>query len=360
MQVAYRTVCLSEADKSALISINSQYEETRQLIVLKPPLRDEFVDLPFIFDQSMDSQTVNQAKHDLLSEHSCVETTIDIFSEIKEHHEPYIQQTRHNDCSACSTLGRRRSKRSDNYEPTLDCSYSDKYLLVETVDSGSDSMQDAGSGQRKMTNVGQSFKPSGPCIAASFVKEPVTKRLLCCVRLSPEKGAHRFVEIVAHLREHLEQWSITPTLCGTASCPEYAQSIKERLMTVFPSCAIINKFLNPASLQRMFRETVLNIHPSLNDAYGMTIVEAAACGVVSVVSSDGSVGAVDLFTNFCGQNNPLLLSDMTNHEEVANNIVRYLASPQPEKLRRQQFCYTAANSWTGKQFATALSNVLIK
>ncbi len=38
------------------------------------------------------------------------------------------------------------------------------------------------------------------------------------------------------------------------------------------------RFLGPADLARIFEATVLNVHPPLYDAYGMTVVEAASQG----------------------------------------------------------------------------------
>ncbi len=45
-----------------------------------------------------------------------------------------------------------------------------------------------------------------------------------------------------------------------------------------PDAIIEESFLGPTELADILSATVLNIHPCLYDAYGMTIVEAASQG----------------------------------------------------------------------------------
>ncbi|EGD76349.1 hypothetical protein PTSG_01049 [Salpingoeca rosetta] len=247
------------------------------------------------------------------------------------------------------------------------------------------------------TNNGESRQPQSA---------PHVRRLLCCVRLSPEKGAMRFAEMVAHLREDLRRHNIVPTLCGAVADADYATAVRQALRSTSPNCQVINRFLDARALQQLFRETVINVHPSLHDAFGMTIVEAAACGAVSLVSDDGTVGAVDLFrttaaaltsqrhthhaeasattttnrpdtdtalvgvvetsTLACAPSSsmpsipgslPLLLCDVTNPQACAARIRAFLALPDAEKHERQRQCHAIANSWTRTQYARALANI---
>ena len=46
-----------------------------------------------------------------------------------------------------------------------------------------------------------------------------------------------------------------------------------------PDAIIEERFLGPADLANIFAATVLNIHPCLYDAFGMTIVEAGSQGL---------------------------------------------------------------------------------
>lgn len=58
---------------------------------------------------------------------------------------------------------------------------------------------------------------------------------------------------------------------------------------------IIDSFLSAEEMCDLYRRSVLNFHPAHHDAYGMTIVEAAACSCPTLASSSGEVGAVDFF-----------------------------------------------------------------
>jgi hypothetical protein len=55
-----------------------------------------------------------------------------------------------------------------------------------------------------------------------------------------------------------------------------AQGIKARLREVAPTCTVIERFLGAQELAWLYTRARLNIHPALHDAYGMTVVEAAA------------------------------------------------------------------------------------
>lgn len=54
------------------------------------------------------------------------------------------------------------------------------------------------------------------------------KYLACCVRLSPEKSPHFFVEVVERIAPSLAAMGVTPLLMGSAAAPEYAAELKVR------------------------------------------------------------------------------------------------------------------------------------
>ena len=56
-------------------------------------------------------------------------------------------------------------------------------------------------------------------------------------------------------------------------------------------CVILDSFLPPASLAAVFSRTLVNFHPCSYDAYGMTIIEAAALSVPSIIAAGDHVGA---------------------------------------------------------------------
>eukprot|EP00056_Hartaetosiga_gracilis_P016002 m.3569 g.3569 ORF g.3569 m.3569 type:complete len:331 (+) comp3622_c0_seq1:685-1677(+) len=230
-------------------------------------------------------------------------------------------------------------------------------------------------------------------------------RLLCCVRLSPEKHAMNFVKIVRVLRDRgvLSRFNITPTLCGATSDDAYAQVVKDSLRQVCgeDGCEIIDGFVSPQRLVQLFCESIVNIHPSRHDAYGMTIVEAAACGTISLVSNDGTVGAVQLFRSFCDSNTAIisrsgkkcgkkrdegddrcgfeceddedvstlsihdlvLLNDIEDDQACATQIEKVIAALNAahltrDALRSKKKIVKAATSWTTAQYAQALSSLL--
>eukprot|EP00055_Hartaetosiga_balthica_P001853 m.2058 g.2058 ORF g.2058 m.2058 type:complete len:475 (-) comp1708_c0_seq1:172-1596(-) len=233
-------------------------------------------------------------------------------------------------------------------------------------------------------------------------------RLLCCVRLSPEKHALSFVNVVRVLcqRGVVQQLGLVPTLCGSEADGDYARLVKATLRNVCDDCQcecdIIDGFVTHNELQRLFTETLVNIHPSKNDAYGMTIVEAAACGAISLVSNDGSVGAVELFETFMKNNKEvsanscILLENVDDAEACASQIAAHLLQTADEESNanvepmegkgtvttmdkewgddhcdtdkeeslsgynsRSDTLVQIANSWTQTQYATALSSLLL-
>ncbi len=107
--------------------------------------------------------------------------------------------------------------------------------------------------------------------------------LVCCVRLVPDKNAALFVTLVERLAATLRQLQIIPFLCGAAADQAYAEKVKKDLRRVFPESVIEENFLSAEAMATIFQQTVLNVHPSLYDAYGMTIVEAAAFEAPSLV-----------------------------------------------------------------------------
>ncbi|XP_057862900.2 uncharacterized protein LOC131071196 [Cryptomeria japonica] len=130
------------------------------------------------------------------------------------------------------------------------------------------------------------------------------KYISCCVRLSPEKNADLFASIVESLAGFMEDQGILPFLCGGAhGGGEYADSIKQRVRVAFPKAVIYEGFMGPTQLADVFSQTLLNVHPCIYDAYGMTIVEAAAFEAPSIVhvGLGGAVGAAEFLDPEKGQ-----------------------------------------------------------
>eukprot|EP00271_Cylindrocystis_brebissonii_P014242 TRINITY_DN35538_c0_g1_i1.p1 TRINITY_DN35538_c0_g1~~TRINITY_DN35538_c0_g1_i1.p1 ORF type:complete len:519 (-),score=109.41 TRINITY_DN35538_c0_g1_i1:467-2023(-) len=122
--------------------------------------------------------------------------------------------------------------------------------------------------------------------------------LACCVRLSPEKNAALFGALVEELAPFLLEQGVRPLLCMGA--PEgitpYGARIRERVTAAMPSAHVVEGFSGPKEMARLYGQTLLNLHPCLYDAYGMTVVEASAFGAPSLLHQGrgGAVGAAEL------------------------------------------------------------------
>ncbi|KAL7490515.1 hypothetical protein ACHAWT_000089 [Skeletonema menzelii] len=142
--------------------------------------------------------------------------------------------------------------------------------------------------------------------------------LTCVSRLSPEKSPHVFVNLIQQLGgvEFLRNHCLVPILCGAKSVDSYADEVIQSFQSVCSDddsnwpCIVIDHHLGPNELAAIFSHTVLNVHPCLYDAYGMTMVESAAFGVPSIVNFGGKVGAAALL----GENEGCVALDLSGME----------------------------------------------
>lgn len=139
-----------------------------------------------------------------------------------------------------------------------------------------------------------------PSIVASLTTTDRRRRYLvtCIARLSPEKNVENFCRFVSANRIILDDCGFVPLLAGSAADEEYAARIKNQLRRVAPHAIFIDSFLSPKELASVFTITALNFHPCEYDAFGMTIIEAAAFSVPSIiVAANGAVGASAIVGN---------------------------------------------------------------
>jgi hypothetical protein len=133
-----------------------------------------------------------------------------------------------------------------------------------------------------------------PGSAFSLASLPGYRHITCAVRLSSEKGPHRFGPLLTCLDEAcpglLDTCNLQPLVCGNGPDAAYVAAVhglvkdaSERSGGRVPPPVFITTFLGPSEMGTIFASTALNVHTPLADAYGMTIVEAAALGVPSLV-----------------------------------------------------------------------------
>lgn len=177
--------------------------------------------------------------------------------------------------------------------------------------------------------------------------------LTCLVRLSEDKGPHRFVRLLQRLQEKdPDIWTrlcIAPLLLGAPTQIEYAHHIRELLKSSVPNAIVMDTFLQPQQLATILQNSVLNIHPALYEAYGMTIVEAAAMGCPSVVHCQG-IGATQLLQP---RKEAVFSIDLTDEDKVVEEISRIL-SDQSLLSNVAHRAYEFATSWTEAEHGQAL------
>ncbi|KAK9822651.1 hypothetical protein WJX81_003711 [Elliptochloris bilobata] len=155
---------------------------------------------------------------------------------------------------------------------------------------------------------------------------PALRMDLARIPLPADKDPLRFVEVVECLaaKGALERLQVTPLLLGSAQTP-YAHQLRERFRAAAPGVRVEARFLGPDDMARIYAQTLLNLHPCLYDAFGMTVVEAASQGAPSVFNRGGAVGAGDLLSPARGEAIELDLAQPAG--AIADELVGLLSDP---------------------------------
>jgi hypothetical protein len=140
----------------------------------------------------------------------------------------------------------------------------------------------------------------------------------CVVRLDPAKEAMRFPEVVAAIlgaasrlardEPHEEDRRIVAFVAGAAGDRAYAAEVVAALRGTGVDVVVAESFLNAPTMAAVYAGAALNVHPSAYEAYGMTIVEAAACGVPTLVHHSRDAGAKGGLSTRVGAAGELLLA----------------------------------------------------
>eukprot|EP01062_Namystynia_karyoxenos_P043756 TRINITY_DN32035_c0_g1_i1.p1 TRINITY_DN32035_c0_g1~~TRINITY_DN32035_c0_g1_i1.p1 ORF type:complete len:516 (+),score=70.04 TRINITY_DN32035_c0_g1_i1:91-1638(+) len=195
--------------------------------------------------------------------------------------------------------------------------------------------------------------------------------LVSCVRLSPEKRAHAFAEALAALgRDFLAAHGVVPLLCGAHANASYAASVVAAVRAVSRDAVVEPNFLGARRLGELFGAALLNVHPPLYDAYGMTVAEAAAFGAPTLLHQPRpgmgtpgrglaeGIGAAAMLQPGRGE---ALVTDFSDSSAVAAALRRLLApSGRPELRAAASKARTRALLWTEERAAEELVRVLLR
>ena len=189
-------------------------------------------------------------------------------------------------------------------------------------------------------------------------KRPI---ITCVARQSPEKCIQRFVTFIEMAADVLQELNLMVVLAGAASDIDYARKARERLLGAVPSAIVIDRFLSSHELGAVFAHTLLNFHPSSYDAYGMTIVEAAAFGAPTAVAGP-SVGAFRLL----GEDGCLRVAMDDKDENIFSNsslatIVSFLRECQNNETSWESLSSLGrekALGWDEKSYGERISQII--
>lgn len=178
----------------------------------------------------------------------------------------------------------------------------------------------------------------------------------CVVRMSPEKNTLRFVRFVKKMKSFLMERNWVPLLAGSASDVVYSKQVKNELKTLCGNdCVILDSFLPPEALAAIFSCTILNFHPCSYDAYGMSVIEAAAMGVPSVVAAGNTVGASKHVGN--GASIEVRLADAQDVDQISDEAVGEIMDKLDDTTRLDAIGMEArkrALAWGEKAYGIAL------
>jgi hypothetical protein len=143
--------------------------------------------------------------------------------------------------------------------------------------------------------------------------------IMCNVRISPEKNAMVFAQLMRILSDQhiFQRYNLQPLLIGVICDESYACKVR---MLLPPEAKWISDFLKPSDLIMYMKESVILIHPSTYEAYGMIIAEAAAVGTPSLIHFE-NIGASSWFRE---SEEEILTTDMRCLDTLSQKLLQIL------------------------------------
>ena len=145
------------------------------------------------------------------------------------------------------------------------------------------------------------------------------KYIMCNVRLSREKNAVFFAQLMRLLSDQdiFRRYNLLPLLVGAVCDEDYASTVR---MLVPPETILITEFMRLSDMITYMEESVIVIHPTSYDAYGMIIAEAASVGTPSLIHFE-NIGVSSLF---CKEKEEILTSDMRCLDTASQSLLTIL------------------------------------
>jgi len=172
-------------------------------------------------------------------------------------------------------------------------------------------------------------------------------------RVAREKRAHVFVDAMVALKELLRSLNVVPLMCGAASDTVYADQQRQRLVEHFPA-AVVLEFVDAPQLADIFANTVVNVHPALIEAYGLTLIEAASFFTPSVVHHE-AIGAVSERLHHDG----VITTDMNSTATLVSTLREALRDREQGRLESiAQRAYNRAVEYDESQCAALFHDMI--
>ncbi|ETO26699.1 hypothetical protein RFI_10435 [Reticulomyxa filosa] len=193
---------------------------------------------------------------------------------------------------------------------------------------------DSGGPHEKMWHV--LYPPLQPAVHALALKtKPILneqkfegnrKYILCCVRISPEKNMMVFIDMLPYLQmERFADKNVSLFIVGSCNDVRYKQTLVSKLehySKQYHIPYVMHEFLQVDEFSVILRSSIVNVHTSLNEPYGMTIMESAAFQTPSIVHFQ-NIGAEEMMKKRTSSPS-VFYSDLRDPKQLSIDVMKVL------------------------------------
>lgn len=119
----------------------------------------------------------------------------------------------------------------------------------------------------------------------SFVADPVKINVLCVARIHRKKGLHLLIDAISGSELLKQQCNFH--IVGPLSDPSYKQELGSQIKQHELNNIHIHGPQEKAGLRKWYIHSDMYVQPSLDEPFGIAILEALACGLPAVVTRSG-------------------------------------------------------------------------